>query len=299
MNFEQMEYIKEVVETKSMSLAAHNLHVSQSAISQSISLLEKEIGIKLFKRSRFGTTPTEEGKNIIKKVLEILKKVDEMKGEVQAITSSYKGELKIATISSLFLTILPKSLSRFKKDFPQIKMTILEMESKEIIEKIEKHEVDLGFLGINADLKPKLTDEIAFQSLHYQGGIKVIVPQDSPLAFYKELTIKDIIDYPFVMYASRYWENLSEYIQSHFGPINIMFATTNTEVIKRTVAEGLGISLLSSLMLLDDPYVESQRISSIPLADYSLYQSFSFGWIHSKSHPHSILVKKFIEYIEG
>ncbi|NMD71303.1 LysR family transcriptional regulator [Bacillus sp. DNRA2] len=299
MNFEQMEYIKEVVDTKSMSLAAQNLHVSQSAISQSISLLEKEIGIKLFKRSRFGTVPTDEGKNIIKKVLEILKKVDEMKGEVQAITSSYKGELKIATISSLFLTILPKSLSRFKKDFPQIKMTILEMESKEIIEAVDKLKVDLGFLGINADLQPKLTEEIAFQSLHYQGGIKVIVPMDSPLAFYNELTVKDIIDYPFVMYASRYWENLTGYIQEHIGPINIMFETTNTEVIKKTVSEGLGISLLSSLMLLDDPYVESQRIVAIPLADYSLFQNFSFGWIHSKNHPHLRLVKKFLEYVEG
>ena len=59
MNFEQLEYIKEVIETKSMSIAAENLHVTQSAISQSISLLEKEFGVQLFKRSRNGTIPTE------------------------------------------------------------------------------------------------------------------------------------------------------------------------------------------------------------------------------------------------
>src|SRR4051812_16809292 len=107
MNFEQLEYIKEVIETKSMSIAAENLHVSQSAISQSISLLEKEFGIQLFKRSRIGTFPTDEGKNIIKKLLEILKKTDELKEEVQSITSSFSGELKIATIPSIFMTFLP------------------------------------------------------------------------------------------------------------------------------------------------------------------------------------------------
>lgn len=47
MNFEQLEYLKEVIETKSMSIAAKNLHVTQSAISQSISLLEKEFGVQL------------------------------------------------------------------------------------------------------------------------------------------------------------------------------------------------------------------------------------------------------------
>lgn len=298
MNLEQMEYIKEVVETKSMSLAAQNLHVSQSAISQSISLLEKEIGIQLFKRSRFGTLPTDEGKNIIKKALEILKKVDEMKEEVQSITSSYKGELRIATISSLFLTMLPKTLSRFKKDFPQIKVTITEIESKDIIEKVDHHEVDLGLIALNKDSGVKLPDQITFLSFQYQGGIQIIVPKDSPLAFNKEVLLHDIFDYPFVMYASSFWGNIAEYIKENFQPLNVIFATTNTEVIKRTVAEGLGISMLSSLMLKDDPYVESGRIVSIPLADYNLYPSVSFGWIHSQNRAHSRLIKKFLEYVE-
>src|SRR3954465_14477139 len=129
MNFEQLEYIKEVIETRSMSIAAKNLHVTQSAISQSISLLEKEFGVQIFKRSRNGTIPTDEGKGIITKVLEILKKADELKEEVQSLTSSYNGELKIATIPSIFMTTLPKTLSKFKIDFPQIKVTIMEMEN--------------------------------------------------------------------------------------------------------------------------------------------------------------------------
>src|SRR5437868_2594323 len=103
MNFEQLEYIKEVMETRSMSIAAENLHVSQSAISQSISLLEKEFGVQIFKRSRLGTIATEEGKKIIRKILEVLKKANELKEEVHSITSSYSGELKIASSHSIFM----------------------------------------------------------------------------------------------------------------------------------------------------------------------------------------------------
>ncbi|WP_416828840.1 LysR family transcriptional regulator [Ectobacillus polymachus] len=298
MNFEQMEYIKEVVKTKSISLAAQNLHVSQSAISQSISLLEKEIGIQLFKRSRFGTVPTEDGKNIIKKALEITRKVDEMKEEVQALTSSFTGELRIATISSLFMNVLPKALYRIKKDFPQIKVTIFEMESKEIMERVNRHEVDLGFIGLNKHSAAGLPEQIKYQLSPYQWGIKVIVPRDSPLAFNKELLLQDIVDYPFVMFSGSFWNNIIEYMTKKLGPINIIFATTNSEVIKRTVSEGLGISLLSSLMLKDDPYVESNRIVAIPLADYTIDSSISFGWIHSQHSTQYRLIKKFLEYVE-
>lgn len=148
MNFEQLEYVKEVIETKSMSIAAQNLHVTQSAISQSISLLEREFGVKLFKRSRQGTIPTEEGKKIIKKVLEILQKTDELKEEVQSITSSYTGELIIGTSPSIFMTFLPNTLARFKRDFPQIKVTVKEMEKIDVIDGVNQGKVDLGLIAL-------------------------------------------------------------------------------------------------------------------------------------------------------
>jgi DNA-binding transcriptional LysR family regulator len=151
MNLEQMEYIKEVARTQSISLAAQNLHVSQAAISQSISLLEKELGIILFKRSRLGTTPTDEGRKIIKTAMEIVSKVDEIRDEAKSTTVSYTGELKIAAIPSLFMTLLPRTLSMFKNEFPQVKVLITEMGGKEIIEEVNKYKIDLGLIVLNEE----------------------------------------------------------------------------------------------------------------------------------------------------
>jgi|SRR3954447_1162944 DNA-binding transcriptional LysR family regulator len=298
MNFEQLEYIKEVLETKSMSIAAKNLHVTQSAISQSISLLEKEFGVQLFKRSRQGTIPTDEGKSIIKKMLEILKKSNELKEEIQSITSSYNGELKIATIPTIFMTFLPKALSKFKKDFPQIKVTILEMENEQVIEEVNQNKVDLGLIFLFNSVEDKFPEQISFHSFHYQGRFNVIVPKDSILALSKELQLMDIKDYPFVIYGKSFYNNLIEDFEKHYGPINIIFKSTNSEVIKRSVSEGLGISLLSSLMLKDDPYLESGRIISIPLTGYPLNLNLLFGGIYSKNRSQYRLIKKFLEYFE-
>lgn len=298
MNFEQLEYLKEVVETKSMSIAAKNLHVTQSAISQSISLLEKEFGIQLFKRSRNGTIPTNEGKVIIAKVLEVLKKTDELKEEIQSLNSSYNGELKIATVPSIFMTYLPKALSKFSKDFPQIKVTIMEMDNREVIEEVHRDKVDLGLIALFNPVEQKFTEHITFHSLQSQGTFNVIVPKDSVLAFSKELELMDIREYPFVIYGKNFYKSLIEDFEKQYGTLNVIFRSTNSEVIKKAVSEGVGISLLSSLMLIDDPYLESGRIISIPLTGYPLNFNLSFGGIYSKSRTQTRLIKKFLEYFE-
>ncbi|MFJ8260450.1 LysR family transcriptional regulator [Rummeliibacillus sp. NPDC094406] len=297
MNLEQMEYIKEIIHTKSISIAAQNLHVSQSAISQSIALLEKELGIRLFKRSRFGTTPTEEAKNIIHKALKIAENIEKIKEDAQTITSSFKGELKIAAIPSL-MNYLPKILSLFKKDFPQIKVTVIEMESKRILENIKQHTLDLGFTSIKKSFEKTLSEQLLFKKLEYTADFKVIVPKDSPLAFKQLLSLQDLYDYPIVLYTSQFWEDFIYSLSENNETINVLFHTSNSEVIKKTIAEGLAIGLLSSYLLDDDPYVETGRIIPISLADTHFVPDLSFGCIFTEKNPQHGLVKKFIEYIQ-
>jgi len=297
MNFEQLEYVKEIIETKSMSIAAQNLHITQSAISQSISLLETEFGVRLFTRSRLGTFPTDEGKRIIQKVLEILKKTDELKEEVQSITSAYRGEIKIATIPSILMTFLPKTLSRFKNDYPQIKVTITEMEKNDVLNQVDEGVADLGLISLFTP-GDQLPPHMIFHSFHYEGHFSIIVPKDSPLAFSKELQLVDIKDYPLIMYERSYFNHLIEDLETQHEPVNVILRTNNSEIIKRAVSQGLGISFVSSLMLKDDPYVESGKIVAIPLTGYPLNFNVISGGIYSKGRMQNRLVKKFLEYVD-
>ncbi|MFS0823105.1 LysR family transcriptional regulator [Bacillus sp. 1P02SD] len=297
MNLEQMEYIKEIFQTQSITTAAQNLHVSQSAVSQSISLLEKELGVQLFKRSRFGTIPTAEGKNIITKALKIVENIAEIKEEAQIITSSYKSELKIAAVPSI-MTLLPKILSQFKKDFPHIKVTIIEMESKKAIEKVKQHTIDLGFITIQKTFEKELDKFFLFNKLNFHTDLNAIVPKYSSLAFQKTLSIYDLLNYPIVLYTSQFMENLINSIQDRYGNINVLFKTSNSEVIKKTVSEGLAISILSSYILVDDPYVKSKHIIPMPLTDLNFVTDLPFGWIVSKKNNNYALAKMFLEYID-
>ncbi|MFY4776557.1 LysR family transcriptional regulator [Metabacillus sp. RGM 3146] len=295
MNLEQMEYIKEIIHTQSISIAAQNLHISQSAISQSIASLEKELGITLFIRSRFGTTPAEEGKSIINKALKIVENMEKIKEEAQTFSSSYTGELNIAAIPSL-MTFLPKVLSLFKKDFPQVKVTIIEMESRSIIEKVKQQAVHLGLATIQKTLEKSLPDHCVFKKFDYHADIKVIVPKNSPLAFQTELTTEDILDYPVAMHTSQYWDKLVS-LQDQKS-LNVLFKTSNYEFIKKTVSEGLAISLLSNYLLVDDPYVETSRIVPVPFTDADFITEVTFGCLFSVRNAQAHLVRKFLGYLE-
>lgn len=295
MNLEQMEYISEVSKTSSISLAAQNLHVSQAAISQSISLLEKEIGIIIFKRSRFGTTPTDEGKFVIKTANEILNKVNEIRDEGKFLNSSYTGELNIASIPSLFITLLPQTLAKFKKDFPKVKISIKEMGGREIIDEISKNRIDLGLTILTDEIKKNSNKYFKAQTL-LDGRMNVCVSKDSPLASKDTLTIKELKDYPLVIYGGKNWNKYIEDFEQNVGLFNILFTTNNSEAIKRMVAEGLAISLLTDVMLINDIYVNNGDIVTIPLIDYKP-NIISFGAIRFTNKKEKI-TKKFLEYLQ-
>ncbi len=297
MNFEQMEYIKEIVNTKSISLAAQNLHISQSAISQSLFQLEKELEVKLFKRSRMGTIPTEDGRNIIRKALEIVRKVDEIKTEAQIINSSLKGELKIAFSPSALAGFLPYALSSFKRDFPQIKINLIETYRNTIIEKINNNIIDLGFIPVNKHTKKEALANVNFKYLDYGGEMKIILSKNSPLAYGDAVSIEDLFNYPIVIYSSEFCEKVLKPLKKKNISINVLFTTTNSELIKKTVAEGLAFSILPSSMLRDDPYVESQRIIPISLIDREFDSDFKFACIYSKKSGNKRIVDNFLNYL--
>ncbi|WP_315067289.1 LysR family transcriptional regulator [uncultured Clostridium sp.] len=297
MNFEQMEYIKEIVNTKSISLAAQNLHISQSAISQSLFQLEKELEVKLFKRSLMGTIPTEDGRNIIRKALEIVRKVEEIKTESQIINSSLKGELKIAFSPSALAGFLPYALSSFKRDFPQIKINLIETYRNTIIEKINNNIIDLGFIPVNKHTKKESLANVNFKYLDYGGEMKIILSKNSPLAYGDAVSIEDLLNYPIVIYSSEFCEKLLKPLKKKNLSINVLFTTTNSELIKKTVAEGLAFSILPSSMLRDDPYVESQRIIPISLIDREFDSDFKFACIYSKKSGNKRIIDNFLNYL--
>lgn len=290
-----MEYISEVNRTHSISLAAQKLHVSQAAVSQSISHLEKEIGVVIFHRSRIGTLPTEEGKFIIKTADEILERVKKIRNEGTIIDSTYSGELIIGAIPSLFITLLPQTLANFKADYPNVSVSIRELGGKEIIEALSNSQIDIGLTILTEELLNHSNKSLEARML-LEGTMYVCVSKKSSLSRLKKIHIQDLKDHPLVVYGGKNWSEYIKRFEQQFGNFNILLTTNNSEVIKRMISENLAIGLLTDVMLINDIYINNGDIVKIPLIDYHP-KIIHFGSVRLP-HNKERLVKKFLDYLQ-
>jgi LysR family transcriptional activator of glutamate synthase operon len=257
---EQLQYLVEVDKTGSISAAAQNLHVSQSAISKSILRLEHDLGLTLFTRSRTGIIPTSPGEQLIRKANEVISKLQEFSDIVDELSAMANRKIKLETVP-MFMLILSQSLELLMNENPHTEIDITEKSSKEIIQDVRQNTIDIGFVVLNSEVKND--SELDYQVL-MEATTYVCVNKNSPLAGKEYLTPEDVIDQRIVIYNGSIKEWFSHYFDKHH-PITYSIITNNIETIKGAVARGSAISFLSELTVKNHAFLESGDIVAIPL----------------------------------
>lgn len=293
MNIEQLIHIVEVSKTRSITSAAQNLHISISAISQSISNLEKEFGTKIFERSRQGTIPTDKGKKIIKNSNEVLIQLQKLKEEAQIDASLIHGKLKIATIPG-FMKYLIKSMISFNTAYPNVSFEIIETGTPDIIEKIQQNKIDMGFVAVYGDILNKGTD-LSFE-VWMEGKIKVYVSKNSPLAFQDTISPQELLNQTAVYYNGDQ-SFIDDFFES-YGPLNILFSSNNTEELIKAGVEGTALGFASDFTMINDPHYINGDLVAIELVNHHSTKSSS-GWIYSNTKHFSNTANIFLEYIKN
>lgn len=265
MNIEQLKYIVAVAKAGSISEASQRLFVTQSAISQSITNLEKELGIKIFTRSRNGAVPTDIGNTIIQKAFETLDKMEEIRMEASADNKLIAGRLRLGTISSPLMH-LTKTLASFKKDYPNITINVSEMSSQSIIDNIADDKLDIGLVGLSMEGEEFHHEDIDIKIV-LRGKMVVAVSKNSKLAFAKKITLEEIRQHALVIYEDeRMWEFITE-LASINTDENILFSTNNTDAIRNAVMENLAITIAPDYTINNDPYVLANEIVALEIAN--------------------------------
>ncbi|WP_179865388.1 LysR family transcriptional regulator [Bacillus sp. AFS017336] len=291
MNIDQIQYIVEVAKTKSITSAANNLHVTQSAISQAISNLESELNIKLFTRSRHGAIPTSEGQNIILKMLDVVSKIEEIKEEANSQNDVIVGELSIASIP-IGMDILINTISKFKKDYPNVQFQISEKGTSDILNDIREKKVDIGLIGLNDD-QLKKNSGLIFNKI-FEGRIVVFVGKKSPLSSFKNVPAKELLKYPFVLYNEDYVNEFVEHFNQSIGKIDVWFKTNNTRALVRALKDDLAVSAGYDLSFLGLTSDENYELAILEIEDF-IQEPKSVGWVQTKNKSHSLISKEFIK----
>ncbi|MFB5283202.1 LysR family transcriptional regulator [Peribacillus sp. Hz7] len=296
MNFEQLLYIVEVAKHNSLSIAAQNLHVTQSGISQSITGLEKELGLKILHRSRgHGAVPTDEGRIILKQAYEVLKKLEEIKEKANSFNSTEVGELRVSSIPGL-TTVLVKALAAFRQDYPHVNVKINEKSVTSVIEDVRQHKTDIGLIAYSSDWNINM-EGIAFESL-LEGKQKVYVSKQSPLAFISTITPQEILDQTLVTYYGEFMQYFVQDFFSKYKPLKILFTANNLDGILQAIIENLAITFAPDFIMKNYIPVINGEIIPIDLVNHRGV-NISFGLVLSEDKHLSILPNKYIHYLKS
>jgi LysR family transcriptional regulator, transcription activator of glutamate synthase operon len=289
MNIEQMKYIVEVAKEKSITKAAEKLHLSPSAISQSISQLEDELGIAIFIRSKKGMTPTSDGKIILSKSYEVLYKIQELHDELASQKSHNSNLLKVACTPAMTYVVYDAFLS-FNKDYKDVKVIIEELNQDIILKEIKNENIDIAFASFSNDELNAKTHEygIGFD-LIYKAYVCAFVNSQSHLARFHSVTPEDLKNEKVVMYNSNFVKSLYD---KHLINKDIFVISNNIEVLRTAVIHGHAFTLAFDFIFKNNSNLRDGNLVMIPFKNPDIiYQDF---WcLHSLTKGLSNTAKKF------
>lgn len=284
MSLIKFEIFRTVIESGTLSKAAETLKLTQSAVSHAIASLENEFGFTLLIRNRSGVILTENGSNMLAYMEEMLKLNEQMMQEAAKINGIETGVVRIGTIPSVSIQWIPSIIKQFREAFPLIDLKLYEGNYDEITQWIMDGKIDFGFLSLPAS-KSFETIPIKNDPLH------CIVPDSHPLFHHDKIQFKSLDKEPFIMPKSTIDNDVRRILKKHNINPHVQYEIAEDQAIISMVQNGLGISILPSMILYRLPI----NVRAIPL-ESNVYRSIGIG---ATSFTHiSPSTRKLVEFIQ-
>ena len=293
MNLKQLEAFVQVAEGGSFSKAAKQLFLTQPTISAHISSLEKELNARFFVRNTKEVSLSDDGKDLYRYAKQItdLEKAIEERFYMDSDDGKHVITIAASTIPAQYL--LPKVLMCYRERYPKEQIKIMETDSSEVVTQVVDHMVDVGFTG--TVLEKKHCKYIPF----YKDELAVITPDTPEYRILKEQN-RDDIDWikrkPLILReegsgtrkeAEKQLKNAGISMEA----LDIVASIANQETIKKSVKQGMGITVLSRLAAEDE---DGLLIFPIPGAD----EGRDINLVYNKNYQMTRSADRFIRIVK-
>lgn len=244
MEIRHLKYFAAVADYLSFTDAARHLFVAQSAVSQQIAELERELGVRLFDRNKRSVRLTNAGEVLLKEAGFLLSRIEEAADKTKQADAGLIGTLRIGILGYTERFFLPAMIRQFQHNYPQIELQLDQYPHGELIEKLSGDELDIGFtlaFGIEA-----LTS-LDRQFIHHE-RIAVVMHESHPYANEVALDLRMLASEPFVVLNRHespqgYQQTLQICSSYGFAP-NIVHEPHLIQTVLMLVDAGMGISIL-------------------------------------------------------
>src|SRR5215204_3217662 len=256
----RIRVLQEVVARGSFSAAAESLHLSQSAVSQQIAVLEREVGVPLLERTSDGPKLTAAGDALMEHGDAVLCRLEEAERELAQIAGLEGGRLRLASFSTASATLMTRALALFRQRFPKVELQFTEADPEDTFPGLKRGDFDLAVVFDYPAFPLDFSRDVEAE-LIYEESMRVALPPGHPLASAKSVRISDLADEDWLCGAlpsSCRFQVINLCREAGFEP-RITFQSEDYGVIKGFVAGGLGVAILPELAG-GDPGIEMRPV---------------------------------------
>ncbi len=243
LSFRQMQAFVATARLRSFSRAAHEIGISQPALSKAVSDLEADIGYALFDRTTRRVSLTTAGRQFLPSAERVINAYGSAREDLESLARGRGGRVAIACLPSVAFGLMPRVLSAFAADFPDITVDLVEQRADQVADSVQSGDVDIGISNVVGEIKgletsPLLSDRFA-----------LVCPAAHPLAAKMAIRWRELENIPIIAMTpdSGIWQEIEIALHRVGRKLSIRYIAANPATILALAAAGVGVSPLPGL----------------------------------------------------
>jgi DNA-binding transcriptional LysR family regulator len=290
MQIESLKIFCDLAESESFTKAAQINKITQSAVSQQISSLERTFKSLLIERSKKKFRLTREGQVLYDFSKQMIQTYDSLHSKLQEIKDIVSGTIRVATIYSIGLHDLPPYIKRFMKGHPTVNVHVEYRRANQVYEDVLSNIVDLGLVAY-----PIRDSKLETVALHKDPLVLICHPQH-PFAKSKSIKLKALSGQKFIGFEPDIptRKALDRILKDNGVEVQHVMEFDNIETVKRAVEIDAGVSIVPSGTVIQE--VAKQTLAQVQLDDGGYFRPLAA--IYKKNKVLSPAVKLFLSILK-
>ncbi|MGA2248124.1 MAG: LysR family transcriptional regulator [Verrucomicrobiota bacterium] len=291
MQIESLKVFCDLVETESFTKAAQINTVTQSAVSQQISALERTFKSLLIERSKKHFRLTREGQVLYDYSKQILQSYASLDSRLQELKDIISGTIRVATIYSIGLHDLPPYIKKFMQSYPTVNVHVEYRQANQVYEDVVSNVVDLGLIAY-----PIKDSKLEIVPLRKEPLVLVCHPQH-PFTKQKSIKLKALAGQKIISFEpdTPTRKALDKILKSHNVEVRHVMEFDNVETVKRAVEIDAGISIVPQGSIAQE--LQKQTLAAIAIEDGQFFRPTAA--IYKRSRVLSPAMKQFLTILKN
>ncbi len=289
MQLEALKIFCAVARQRSFSQAAHEGGITQSAVSQIVSQLEKRMKVQLIDRSTRPLQLTPLGVAYYDGVKTLLTQYDELEASIKSARGEIAGKVNVAAIYSVGLSDMGQYVQRFQAELPKANVHIDYVHPDQVYERVIDGTADLGLVSY-----PRKTPNLAAVNWREEEMVLACSPKH-PLASRLALPLNALSGQAFVHFDKNLVvrRRIDRFLRGHKVAVNVVAEFDNIENIKQAVAIGAGVAILPEPTIRRE--VKARSLVAVPLFDCRFTRPLAI--VHRRGQRLNAASKRFMELL--